>query len=112
VGDVEVAPGTTVMVALTAMNRDPRKFENPDAFHIDRHNLRSHLAFGAGIHGCIGAPLARAEARLIAEKMLARVGNIRLDESVHGAEGNRIFDYQANYTQRALSSLHIAFDKI
>ena len=111
IGDVTVEAGTVIQVMLSAMNRDPRLFENPDDFQLDRANVRKHLAFGAGIHGCIGAPLARAEARLTVEKLLARTSNIRLDETVHGHEGARRFDYQPNYTQRALSSLNIAFDK-
>lgn len=111
IGERTVEPGQIVIVLLSAMNRDPRLFDNPDEFQLDRANVRKHLAFGAGIHGCIGAPLARAEARLTVEKLLARTSNIRLDEDVHGPEGARRFDYQPNYTQRALSSLNIAFDK-
>lgn len=111
VGEVEVAAGTQVMIALSAMNRDPRVFENPDTFQIDRPNVRRHLAFGGGIHACIGAPLARAEARLTIEKLLRRTRNIRLDDAVHGPADARHFDYQPNYTQRALSSLGIVFDK-
>ena len=111
IGDVPVEPATIVQVMLSAMNRDPRLFDNPDDFQLDRTNVRKHVAFGVGIHGCIGAPLARAEARLTVEKLLARTSNIRLDEDVHGPEGARRFDYQPNYTQRALSSLNIAFDK-
>ena len=111
IGDVEVEPGTTVMIALSAMNRDPRKFDNPDEFQIDRKNVRDHVSFGRGIHGCIGAPLARAEARLTVEKLLTRVTDIRFDETIHGPAGSRVFDYQPNYTQRALASLNIVFDK-
>ncbi len=111
VGDIEIGPGTTVMVVLSAMNRDPRMFENPDEFDLDRKNVRKHMSFGGGIHACIGAPLARAEARLTVEKLLDRTSNIRLDEDVHGPEGARRFDYQPNFTQRALSSLNIVFDK-
>jgi cytochrome P450 len=111
VGGIDIDPGTTVMVVLSAMNRDPRVFENPDEFQIERSNVRKHLAFGAGIHACIGAPLARAEARLTVEKLLRRTRNIRLDAHVHGPEGARRFEYQPNYTQRALSSLSIVFDK-
>jgi cytochrome P450 len=96
VGDVAVQPGTVVMIVQTAMNRDPRKFENPNDFQMDRPGLRDHVAFGRGIHGCIGAPLARAEARLTVEKLLSRVNNIRLNEDVHGPEGARTFDYQPN----------------
>ena len=112
IGDVVVEPGTAIMIALSAMNRDPRKFENPDEFQLDRKNVRDHVSFGRGIHGCIGAPLARAEAKLTVEKLLARVNNIRLDENVHGPAENRVFDYQPNYTQRALASLNIVFEKI
>ena len=111
VGDIDVTPGTHVMIALSAMNRDPRVFDNPDEFQLHRKNVRKHVSFGGGIHGCIGAPLARAEARLTVEKLLARTSNIRVDEDVHGPEGARRFDYQPNYTQRALSSLSITFDK-
>lgn len=98
------------MVVLSAMNRDPAVFENPDEFQLHRPNVRSHLSFSVGIHACIGAPLARAEARLTVEKLLARTRSIRLDEAVHGPAGNRKFVYQRNYTQRALSGLNIVFD--
>ena len=111
IGDLTVEPGTVIQIMLSAANRDPRVFDNPDEFHLDRKNVRDHLAFGAGPHGCIGAPLARAEARLTVEKLLARTSNIRIDEDVHGPDGAREFDYQPNYTQRALSSLNIVFDK-
>ncbi len=111
VGDIDVVPGTTIMVSPTAMNRDPRKFENPDEFRLDRANVRDHMSFGRGAHGCLGAPLARAEARLTIEKLLARVKDIRIDESVHGPAGARRFDYEPNYTQRALRSLNITFRK-
>lgn len=111
IGDVDVAAGTHVMVTLSAMNRDPRVFDNPDEFQLHRENVRSHTSFGGGIHGCIGAPLARAEARLTVEKLLRRTRNIRLDETVHGPANARRFNYQPNYTQRALSSLNITFEK-
>lgn len=111
VGDVEVAPGTTIMVSPAAMNRDPRKFEDPDDFRLDRSNVRDHMSFGRGAHGCLGAPLARAEARLTIEKLISRVKNIRIDESFHGPEGARRYDYEPNYTQRALRSVNITFEK-
>jgi cytochrome P450 len=111
IGDVTVEPGTVIQVMLSAMNRDPRVFTQPDEFQLHRENVRKHVAFGAGPHGCIGAPLARAEARLTVEKLLARTANIRIDEDMHGPLGARRYDYQPNYTQRALSSLNIAFDK-
>lgn len=111
IGDVTVEPGTVIQVMFSAINRDPRVFDQPDEFQLHRGNVRKHMAFGAGVHGCIGAPLARAEARLTAAKLLARTASIRIDEDVHGPEGARRYDYQPNYTQRALSSLNIVFDK-
>ena len=111
VGDMEVEPGTTIMLIPSAMNRDPRKFDDPNTYRLDRANVRDHMSFGRGIHGCIGAPLARAEAKLTLEKLLDRTTNIRIDEDRHGAAGARSYDYEPNYTQRALRNLHIKFDK-
>ncbi len=58
VGGVEIPAGTTVMVVNGAANRDPRKFECPAEFEVERANARQHLAFGHGPHTCPGAPLA------------------------------------------------------
>jgi cytochrome P450 len=111
VGDVEVAPGTTIMLVQSAMRRDPRKFEAPDEFRLDRNNQQTQLAFGKGIHMCIGAPLARTEARLALEHTLDRMADIRIDEGKHGPSGGRHYDYEANYTQRALCAVHLEFTK-
>lgn len=77
-----LAKGETVAILLNSANNDPRKFANPDAFNIHRR-LRGgdHLAFGAGVHACLGAPLARMELVLIFEEMLKRWPNYRIDES-------------------------------
>ena len=56
-GGVPIKAGSTLMF-WGAANRDPRKFENPNEFRIDRKNVREHIAFGRGIHTCAGAPLA------------------------------------------------------
>ena len=61
---VDIGAGDTVMVLPGAANRDPRTFECPHEFRLDRPNGRQHLAFGHGIHTCAGAPLARAEGRV------------------------------------------------
>jgi cytochrome P450 len=61
-------------------NRDPDRFEEPDEFRLDRepNELRRHVAFGWGIHFCIGAPLARQETRITFERLLARMDDIEL----------------------------------
>jgi cytochrome P450 len=71
-------PGESLVVLLIgSANRDPRKFPDPDRFDITR-NPREHLSFGNGVHLCLGASLARLEARLAYEALIARVQNIRL----------------------------------
>jgi unspecific monooxygenase len=59
-GDVTVQEGQKVAALLGAANRDPAVFEDPDTFRPDR-DPNPHLAFGAGLHFCVGAPLARVE---------------------------------------------------
>ena len=59
-----VDPGQSVFVMPGAANRDPRQFEDPNEFRLDRANGRQHIGFGFGIHTCAGAPLARAEGRV------------------------------------------------
>ena len=56
-GGVDIPAGASLMLMPGACNRDPRVFENPDEFDIDRPNARQHIAFGHGIHTCAGAPL-------------------------------------------------------
>ncbi|MCW2786156.1 MAG: cytochrome [Marmoricola sp.] len=60
IGDVEVEPGQKVSVLLGSANRDPAVFAQPDEFRVDRAT-NPHLAFGVGVHFCLGAPLARME---------------------------------------------------
>ncbi|WP_395306895.1 cytochrome P450 [Mycobacterium sp. AMU20-3851] len=110
VGGVDIPAGATVMVNLGAANRDPRQFEDPDTFDLDRPNARRHIAFGRGIHSCIGAPLARAEGRVVIERLLAGVAGIRIDESRHGAPGKRSYDYVPTFILRGLTELHLHID--
>ncbi len=112
IGGVEIKAGTTLLLTHMGANRDPRRFENPDLFDIDRRRAKEHLAFGRGAHTCIGSPLARSEVRVSIERLLARLGNIRLSEAHHGPEGARKFDYENTYILRAMKELHLEFDPI
>ncbi|MFF3567421.1 cytochrome P450 [Nocardia jiangxiensis] len=109
VGGVELPVGSKVMVCPGAANRDPRRFDNPHEFRLDRKNFREHMAFGRGNHTCPGSPLARAEGRISIERILDRMLDIRIDSEHHGPEGDRRFDYEPTYILRGLSNLHITF---
>ncbi len=109
VGGVEIPAGTTLMVVNGAAGRDPRRFEDPNEFRVDRDNAKEHLAFGRGPHACPGGPLARAEARISIERLLARLGDITISESEHGPAGDRRYEYAPTYILRGLQRLHLQF---
>jgi cytochrome P450 len=109
-GGVEIPAGTTVMVVNAAANRDPRHYERPAEFQVERANARHHIAFGLGVHTCPGAPLARAEGRITLERLLDRMSDIRISESHHGPAGDRRYQYVPTYILRGVSRLHLEFD--
>ncbi len=112
VGGVEIPAGTTVMVVNGAAGRDPRRFADPATFQMDRENAKEHLAFGRGPHACPGGPLARAEARISIERLLARMGDIRIAESAHGPAPDRHYEYAPTYILRGLQRLHLEFTPV
>ena len=73
---VRIPAGDLVTIFFAAANRDANEFPNPDEFRLDR-DLRNHVAFGMGIHYCLGAPLARAEARISLNSFLDRFAAIK-----------------------------------
>jgi cytochrome P450 len=77
---VEIPPRSKLQILYASANRDPQQFPNPDEFIIDRprSEVGRHVAFGWGIHFCIGAPLARLEAKVAFERLLARTTTIEL----------------------------------
>jgi cytochrome P450 len=109
IGGVDVEAGTPVMLLNGAANRDPRRFECPEEFRVDRANARSHIAFGRGVHTCPGGPLARTEGRISIERILHRMRDIRLSEEHHGPPGDRRFHYEPTWILRGLSALHLEF---
>ena len=78
-GGVEIPAGATLLLLWGSANRDPEVFDHPDAIDLNRKVLRRHVAFGRGIHHCVGAPLARVEARNVLSVLLARTSAITLD---------------------------------
>lgn len=112
IGGVEVAAGTPVMILNGAANRDPGHFKCPAEFHVDRDNLRQHIAFGRGIHSCPGGPLARVEGRISLERILDRTRDIRLSEEHHGPTDARRFNYESSWIQRGLTDLHLEFTPV
>jgi cytochrome P450 len=111
IGDVDLSPGAIVMLLIAAMDRDPRKFDNPHELRLDRANARTHVGFGRGIHACVGAPLARAEMKVTIERFLDRTSNIRVVEDKHGPPGARRYEYLPTYLLQGLENLHLVFDK-
>lgn len=79
IGGATIRQGDLVIVSLTAANRDPAMFRDPDRFDVRRDNARSHVAFAQGPHACVGLHLARLETQLALEAALDRWPRVRLD---------------------------------
>lgn len=103
-GGVTIPARALVHVRFGAANRDASRFACPAAFDLERANSGSHLAFGSGLHACVGAPLARRELYRGFQALLRRCHNIRL------APGRNDFRHMPGLMLRALRELHIEFD--
>ena len=99
VDDVEIPAGQLVLVALLGANHDFRQFDHPDRLDVSR-DPNPHLAFGHGIHHCLGAPLARLEGEIAIGRLLARFDRITLDDNV-------ILQYRNSTLMRGLTALPV-----
>jgi cytochrome P450 len=95
IGGVRIPAGEKVLLFLSAANRDPRQWEAPDRFDIDRR-ASGHVGFGSGIHGCVGQMVARLEGEVVLSALAKRVATMAPD-------GPPVRRY--NNTLRALASL-------
>ncbi|MGH6632864.1 MAG: cytochrome P450 [Sphingopyxis sp.] len=75
----QLRPGDRIKMLWTAANRDPRMFERPDEFWIDRPNANRHLSFSAGIHRCLGSLFGKMEIRVAIQTVLGRIGDYQVD---------------------------------
>jgi len=78
-GGVDIPAGSTVLLMFAAGNRDPAQFDHPDQINLTRGSPKRHLAFGHGIHFCVGAALARIEARAVLQAVLEQTRDFALD---------------------------------
>jgi cytochrome P450 len=103
-GGVPIPAGSSIWVVYAAANRDGGLFVDPSVADPDREE-KGHLAFGHGIHFCLGAALSRTEARIAFETLFDRLGDIRL------AEDNQL-EYEESYALHGLKELWIEFDPV
>jgi cytochrome P450 family 144 len=87
----ELEAGDRLLLLWASANRDSAYFEEPDVLRLDRRHPKQHMGFGRGGHFCIGAPLARLEARVVVEQLLSRTQSLSLDRSTPPRYANSIF---------------------
>jgi cytochrome P450 len=102
IGGVLVPAQAKLLLLLGSANRDPAVFSDPDRFDIRRPNAREHLSFGYGVHNCLGAPLARLEARVVLDEVSRRLPALRL-------AGNTALEFPSNISMRGPQSLQVAW---
>lgn len=103
-GGQKIPAGAIVQLRYAAANRDPKKFENPDKFDIERKNARAHQAFGKGPHMCVGNMLSRKEMLVAFDELLERLDNFAV------ADEDEI-TVLPNILLRGITKLPITFTK-
>ena len=102
IGGIAIPAGTRLMLLWGSANRDPDVFPCPADLDLMRPNVKEHVAFGHGIHFCLGAPLARLEMRIAIETLLDRLPGARLTPA-------NTYRYAASLFVRRLEALHLAW---
>lgn len=100
---VPIPKNTVVQISYLAGNYDTARWECPEKIDIDRKGVRNHLAFGRGIHFCVGNQLARMEMRVAIGRLMERLQDLRISED-HPAPR-----FMEHFQIHALESLHVAF---
>jgi cytochrome P450 len=108
-GGTKIPAGSDVLLVYASGNRDEERFADAERFDVDRppRTLKRHLGFGLGEHFCLGAPLARMEATIAFERLLARLTNFRLTDP--SQNDFVMFD---SYHFRSIRTLHVSFDLV
>jgi cytochrome P450 len=104
-GGCKIPKGALVYLGYASGNRDAAKFDDPDRFSLERKNAGQHLAFGGGIHRCIGAMLSRMEIKVAMRLLIKRLENLKL--TIPESE----LVYTPSMVIRPLVSLPISFTK-
>ena len=111
-GGASIRAGDQVTVSITGANRDPAVFGEPDVFDVRRPNAGRHLAFAHGPHFCLGAHLARLEAQVAIDILLARLPRLRLDPRYPSAPRGLVFrkpsDLRVHWDRSALPAVTAA----
>jgi cytochrome P450 len=102
-GDVALEKGKQAIVLLSSANRDPDQFPDPERFEVTREPGQ-HLAFGHGIHYCLGAPLARIEGEIALGTLVRRIDGLALRTEAP--------QYKENIVLRGLASLPVGYRSV
>jgi cytochrome P450 len=99
-GGVHIPKGARIVIVFASANRDESLYPDPDGFDPDRDNLRDHLAFGKGIHFCLGAALSRLEGKVALEELSRRLESFTLPETNE-------YQYFPSFLLRGLTRLDV-----
>lgn len=106
IGGQKISKGAFIYLCWASGNRDDSKFQQADEFSMERKNVASHLTFGAGVHRCIGAMLARMEMKCAFREIINRMGDIELTVDQDA------LDIWGTFTFRGPRSLPVTFSKL